>query len=271
MWESEREREREWRGGGRRQNREGKADSPLSAHPPIYGSPFQQGHSRWWGSVDVLFSWVNSSEPSVWFVWGRLISSEDPLNCLTACVSSIDLHCVSCGALRRLSPKDPRADRAFHQLPFPAFQLHSGPEPPALGQPAYTVKWLRAHEIDFSLNHITNQHLTANTEERFINELVTTRGTAGQKLKNTSLCSCYSILCSNDFCHTCVSLVVTSTKEAMFSLKKNFGTDPDKAIQDFFSSNFCHIVRLDCWALAEEYALLSDLWLVLLCFGWLQL
>lgn len=49
MWESKREEEA---GGGR--------VYPTSAHPPIYGSPFQQGHSRWGGSVDALFSRVNS-------------------------------------------------------------------------------------------------------------------------------------------------------------------------------------------------------------------
>lgn len=73
------------------------AESPTSAHPPIYGSRFQQGHSRWGGLVDMVFSRVNSSEPLVWSVWG-LICSEDPLTCLSACVSSIDPHCVSSGS-----------------------------------------------------------------------------------------------------------------------------------------------------------------------------
>lgn len=59
-------REQERVGGGMK--RGGRVDSPppipLTAHPPIYGSPFQQGHSRWGGSVDALFSQVNSNEPS---------------------------------------------------------------------------------------------------------------------------------------------------------------------------------------------------------------
>lgn len=58
-------REQERVGGGMK--RGGRVDPPpipLTAHPPIYGSPFQQGHSRWGGSVDALFSQVNSNEPS---------------------------------------------------------------------------------------------------------------------------------------------------------------------------------------------------------------
>lgn len=76
---------------------------PRPAHQPIYGSAFQQGHSKRGGSVEALFSRVNSGESPVWFVWGRLICSEDPLNCLlaSAAAAAVDLHCDSTGGLVR--------------------------------------------------------------------------------------------------------------------------------------------------------------------------
>lgn len=59
----------------------------------LFNKAIQGGEALWTrcsrGSI--------ASEPLVWSVWGRLICSEDPLNCLSACVSSIDLHCVSSG------------------------------------------------------------------------------------------------------------------------------------------------------------------------------
>lgn len=74
---------------GRRQ--QGEAETPpLFAHPPVYNSPFQQDHSRWGGSVDVLFLRVNSIEPSL-----GVCCAEDPVNCVPPCVSSIYLSSVS--------------------------------------------------------------------------------------------------------------------------------------------------------------------------------
>lgn len=83
MWERVIEKQ------GRQQ--QGEAETPpLFAHPPVYNSPFQQDHSRWGGSVDVLFLRVNSIEPLV-----GVCCAEDPVNCVPPCVSSIYPSSVS--------------------------------------------------------------------------------------------------------------------------------------------------------------------------------
>lgn len=112
-------REQERGGGG------GEAESP----PPLlirqfmallFNKAIQGGEALWTrcsrGSI--------ASEPLVWSVWGRLICSEDPLNCLSACVSSIDLHCVSSGPSPTFPPKtcewteQPVTSSCFHPFNF---------------------------------------------------------------------------------------------------------------------------------------------------------
>lgn len=64
--------------------------------------------------MDALFSWVNSGEALVWSVKG-LICCEDPLNCLSACVSPMDLHCVR--------PPGPRTEQPVSSSRFHPFIL----------------------------------------------------------------------------------------------------------------------------------------------------
>lgn len=73
--------------------------------------------------MDALFLRVNSSEPSSGLCGDDLSALKDPLNCLSACVSSIDLHCVSppLGAFADFFPQRPVSgqSKASQQLPFP--------------------------------------------------------------------------------------------------------------------------------------------------------